>query len=133
MLGAIAGDMIGAPYEFDLRNIKTTDFPLFLGKKRSKFMDDSVLTVATAEALLTGGDYAGAYVKYFNLYLHAGYGMSFRNMCRSGKFEPYNSYGNGSAMRVSPVGWHMETLEHALVPCAPLSVPQNESRGTPSA
>ncbi len=83
MLGAIAGDMIGAPYEFDSNNIKTTDFPLFLGKKRSKFTDDSVLTVATAEAILTGGDYAGAYVKYFNLYPHAGYGTSFRLACRS--------------------------------------------------
>ncbi|HOC30640.1 MAG TPA: ADP-ribosylglycohydrolase family protein [Armatimonadota bacterium] len=114
MLGAIAGDMIGAPYEFDSNNIKTTDFPLFLGKKRSKFTDDSVLTVATAEAILTGGDYAGAYVKYFNLYPHAGYGTSFRLACRSGKLTPYDSYGNGSAMRVSPVGWYAETLEQAL-------------------
>jgi len=114
MLGAIAGDMIGAPYEFDSNNIKTTDFPLFLGKKRSKFTDDSVLTVATAEALLTGGDYAGVYVKYFNLYPHAGYGTSFRQACQSGRLTPYDSYGNGSAMRVSPVGWYAETLEQAL-------------------
>lgn len=112
MLGAIAGDVIGSPYEFDHNNIKTTDFPLF--SERSHFTDDSILTVATAEALLTGGDYAEVYKRYHDYYPGAGWGAMFRNMARAGSLRPYGSFGNGSAMRVAPIGFACDTLEETL-------------------
>lgn len=100
MLGAIAGDIIGSPYEFS--NYKKKDFPLF--QSRSKFTDDTVLTVATADVLLNGGDYASAYRKYARMYPSAGYGAMFAKWVADDEAGPYNSFGNGSAMRVSPVG-----------------------------
>jgi ADP-ribosylglycohydrolase len=112
MLGAIIGDIIGSPYEFDRNNIKTTDFPLF--GERSRFTDDTVMTLAVAEALMEGGnseDYVKAMRKYGKLYPYAGYGQRFAIWLCSSKPEPYNSYGNGSAMRVSSVGWWYQTLE----------------------
>jgi ADP-ribosylglycohydrolase len=112
MLGAIAGDIIGSPYEFDFNNIKTTDFPLF--GDRSVFTDDTILTVATAEVLLTHGDYAEVYKKYHDLYPDAGWGSMFSQMARAGELRPYNSFGNGSAMRVSPIGFAFDTFEETL-------------------
>gem|GEM_PF-620294 len=110
MLGAIIGDIVGSPYEFN--NIKTTDFPLFSNK--SKFTDDTVMTLAVAEALMEGGkpeNYVAAMKKYGSLYPGAGYGGRFLSWLRSNSAEPYNSYGNGAAMRVSPVAWWFDTLE----------------------
>lgn len=112
MLGAIAGDIVGSPYEFDHRNIKTKDFLLF--SHRSGFTDDSVLTVATAEVLLRHGDYAEAYRRYGLRYPHAGWGGMFRQWIRKAEMGPYGSFGNGSAMRVSPIGWAFATLEETL-------------------
>jgi ADP-ribosylglycohydrolase len=115
MLGAIAGDMIGSPYEFDRNHIKTTDFPLF--SERSRYTDDTVLTIATAQVLLDGctfEDYASAYVAAYNDYPRAGYGGIFRQSAAAGGGAAYGSYGNGSAMRVSPVGWAFATLEETL-------------------
>lgn len=110
MLGAIAGDMIGSIYEFDA--IKTREFPLF--HRDSFFTDDTVLTVATMEVLMEKGDYAETYRRYFRAYPDRGYGGRFHRWAK-GEFEgPYNSFGNGSAMRVSPVGWHLDTLEGVL-------------------
>lgn len=105
MLGAIAGDMIGSVYE--ARPIKTTEFPLFVGQ--STFTDDTVLTVAVADAILTGQDYARALKKWGRRYLRAGYGGSFIHWLHAEDSRPYNSWGNGSAMRVSPVGWAFDS------------------------
>lgn len=110
MLGAIAGDMIGSVYEFD--RIKTINFPLF--SPDSELTDDTVLTVATAWSLLNGCDYVKAY-KHFGLtYPSAGYGALFTRWLNSDNPEPYNSFGNGSAMRVSPVGWARNSIESVL-------------------
>ncbi len=110
MLGASAGDIIGSVYERN--NIKTTDFPLF--SSESSFTDDTVLTVAVAEVLLRGGDYQETFQRYFRMYPGAGYGSMFYIWARSGSVKPYNSFGNGSAMRVSPVGWAFDDLDAVL-------------------
>ena len=110
MYGAILGDMIGSPYEFDRGN-KSKDFPLFTAE--SQFTDDTVMTVAVAEALLDGpADEAGmkaqlvqSMQKWGRRYPYAGYGGRFRRWLKSPNPQPYRSWGNGSAMRVSAVGW----------------------------
>ncbi len=101
MLGAIAGDMIGSVFEN--RPIKTKDFPLF--SPASRFTDDTAMTVATAYAILHDGDYAGAYKMFGRRYPDAGYGGTFYRWIHSDSTQPYNSWGNGSAMRVSPIGF----------------------------
>ena len=110
MIGSIAGDIIGSVYE--MHNITTTDFPLF--EPNSRFTDDTVLTVAVADALLHGGSYADKFREYYDLYPHAGYGSGFRDWAQSKGRGPYNSFGNGSAMRVSPAGFALDTLEEVL-------------------
>jgi ADP-ribosylglycohydrolase len=107
MLGAIAGDVIGSVYEAN--PVKSTDFELF--STGSRFTDDTVLSVATAEALLGDGDYADAYRRYGRAYPNAGYGGSFYRWLLSDDAGPYNSWGNGAAMRVSPVGFALDTVE----------------------
>ena len=104
MIGAIAGDIIGSPYEF--HPIKTTEFPLF--SARSRFTDDSVLTLATAFTVMTGGDYAENYRIFGRLYPRAGYGQGFLEWLAGDDSPPYGSWGNGSAMRVSPIGFLLE-------------------------
>jgi ADP-ribosylglycohydrolase len=110
MLGAIAGDIIGSIYEFN--NIKKTEFELF--GPGCTFTDDTVLSVALADSLLNGEPYPQKLKAYARLYPYAGYGGSFRAWVRSSSLEPYNSFGNGSAMRVSPVGFAFNTLETVL-------------------
>ena len=110
LYGAIGGDIIGSCYEH--HNVKTKVFPLF--SSRSRYTDDSVLTVATADALLHHRSYAEAYHKWGNLYPHAGYGGSFRHWLASSKPQPYNSWGNGSAMRISPVGFYAKSEDEVL-------------------
>jgi ADP-ribosylglycohydrolase len=110
MLGAIAGDVIGSVYEFD--SVKQKEFPLFT--EWSKPTDDTVLTVAVAEALLTGRGYVELFHQYFADYPLAGYGGSFVVWAGSKHTEPYNSWGNGSAMRVSPVAYARDTLAEVL-------------------
>ena len=107
MLGAIIGDIVGSVYEF--ANIKSKDFP-FWGDQ-CEYTDDSILAIATADWLLHGGDVASYYSRYATTYRHpmGGYGSSFllwvtQVECGLGP-SPYNSCGNGSAMRVAPVGW----------------------------
>ena len=107
MLGAIAGDVIGSVYEGS--PTKAKDFPLFTD--RSRFTDDTVLTVAVAQKLLRGGDYIDLFHEYVREYPTAGYGGTFVRWAGHGKREPYNSWGNGSAMRVSSVGWICDSLE----------------------
>ena len=116
MYGAILGDMIGAPYEFD-RGGKTKDFPLFTEK--SSYTDDTIMTVAVAEALLEVQNGAQTETrdllvrslrKWGRKYPHAGYGVRFSRWLRSSDPQPYGSYGNGAAMRVSAAGWLYGTL-----------------------
>jgi ADP-ribosylglycohydrolase len=110
MLGAIVGDVIGSPYEF--QNVKSTAFPLF--GRGAQCTDDSVLTVATADAILNARDYAPAYQEYFHRFPGAGYGGNFVAWASRRESRPYGSWGNGSAMRVSPVGWAHDSLEGVL-------------------
>jgi ADP-ribosylglycohydrolase len=110
MIGAIAGDIIGSVYE--RHNIKIADFPLF--NPSSTFTDDTVLTVAIADAILSGSGYAGKLKEYYRRYPERGYGPGFRRWAASERTTPYNSSGNGSAMRVSPVGVAFDTLEEVL-------------------
>ena len=110
MIGAIAGDIIGSVFEG--HPIKTTTFPLF--SKLSRFTDDTVLTLAVADAILNKIDYATALKTYGRKYPHAGYGMSFYSWIQSPDNKPYNSWGNGSAMRVSPVGFAFDSIEAVL-------------------
>ena len=104
MLGAITGDIIGSIYEAN--NIKTKKFDLFTDKNR--FTDDTVMTFAVAEALMNGGgheNFIRFMKRYGLLYPRAGYGRTFVRWLASDTTEPYNSWGNGSAMRVSSCGW----------------------------
>ena len=110
MLGALAGDIIGSVYEH--QSIKTKAFPLF--SPHATFTDDTVLTVALAEAILHDLDYSQVIRAYYRRYPHAGYGGSFHRWARTEGSPPYNSWGNGAAMRTSPVGYAFDTLEEVL-------------------
>lgn len=113
MIGAIAGDIIGAPYERHNITVET-GWPLFDEGARSRFTDDTVLTVATADAILTGADYGAKYREWYRRYPDRGFGPGFRRWAGSDRDEPYGSLGNGSAMRVSPVAWAFDALEEVL-------------------
>jgi len=121
MYGAILGDIIGSPYEFDMGD-KTKDFPLF--SKRSEFTDDSVMTVAVAEAFMDAlcetaepsddtirENLICQMQRYGKHYPHAGYGARFSWWLTTKNPAPYNSFGNGSAMRVSSVAWLFNSIE----------------------
>ena len=107
MLGAVAGDIIGSVFE--RHNLKSTRFELF--DRLSRFTDDTVLTAATAEALLTDGDYAAAYRRWYARHPARGYGGRFRRWAANEHHGPYNSFGNGSAMRVSPIAWAFDDVD----------------------
>ena len=107
MLGAIIGDIVGSVYEWN--NIKTKDFLLF--RKDCFFTDDTVMTCAVAEAIMKGGQkvyFIDAMKKYGRMYPDVDYGARFNAWLNSDNREPYNSFGNGSAMRVSPCAWVMD-------------------------
>jgi ADP-ribosylglycohydrolase len=110
MLGAIAGDIIGSVHEFCCG--KTMDFPLFT--PQSRFTDDTVLTVAVADCLMSRTSYTDKFHEYTVAYPDRGYGLRFMSWVHYGQRAPYNSWGNGSAMRVSPVAYAFDTLERAL-------------------
>jgi len=110
MIGAIAGDIIGSPFEG--YPVKTTDFPLF--SEHSIFTDDTVLTIAVAHAILEGRPYEEMIREYGTRYPNAGYGGKFRGWLYGYLPGPYNSWGNGSAMRVSPVGFAFKTIQEVL-------------------
>lgn len=110
MIGAIAGDIIGSIYEH--RPIKTKDFPLF--DPRCRFTDDSVLTIAVADSILSNRPYKESIQEIGRRYPKAGYGATFIQWLYSPDPQPYNSWGNGSAMRVSPVGFAFSTEEEVL-------------------
>ena len=104
MIGAIIGDVVGSPYEGKNMKFFEYDFPLF--NEKSTFTDDTILTVATAWAIKTGGSYKEAYLDFGRRYRHRGYGGNFQAWLYSENPQPYNSWANGSAMRVSPVGFY---------------------------
>ena len=118
MYGAILGDIIGSPYEFD-RGRKTKEFPLF--SRYSEFTDDTVMTIAVADALLDAQSDADeewtrnrlirGMQRFGQKYPYAGYGGMFHRWLWAKDPQPYGSYGNGSAMRVSSVGWLYDDLE----------------------
>ena len=110
MLGAITGDIFAASYEFD--PCQREDIDLF--ERHRFFTDDTVLTVGTADALLTDGDYARAFREWGRRYPNCSYGGRFHDWLHSDQAGPYNSFGNGSAMRVSPIGWAFNTLDETL-------------------
>jgi ADP-ribosylglycohydrolase len=110
MLGAIAGDIIGSRFEW--HNIKRKQFELL--QEDCHFTDDTVLTVAQADSLLSGVPFRDKLKEYFLLYPLAGYGGRFRMWASGPELEPYGSFGNGSAMRVSPVGWFFDDLDRVL-------------------
>ncbi|HIW74389.1 MAG TPA: ADP-ribosylglycohydrolase family protein [Firmicutes bacterium] len=122
MLGAILGDIVGSAYE--RRPTKRVDFPLFLPE--SRFTDDTVLTAATAEALMCQAAagpaseeeraerYAARYRRYYFRYPDAGFGGMFRAWCRAPGLPVQESYGNGGAMRVSPIGFALDTPQAVL-------------------
>jgi ADP-ribosylglycohydrolase len=110
VIGAIAGDIIGSVYEY--HNIKTKEFPLF--HPRCAFTDDTVLTVAVADAILSARPYLDTIREVGLRYPHADYGGSFMGWLHSKNPQPYNSWGNGSAMRVSPVGFAFDSEDQVL-------------------
>lgn len=124
MLGAIAGDVIGSVFEW--HNVKTTEFDLF--SRESHYTDDTVMTVAVADAILNKEIfknpiaeffeakkvYAYKYREYGRKYPDAGYGEMFNKWLGSTSLDPYRSFGNGSAMRVSPIGFAFGTMEEVL-------------------
>lgn len=103
MLGAIIGDVVGSRFEFD--NYLGTDFELFTSE--CSFTDDTVCTIAVADAILTGDSFKQSLLKWGKKYPNPKgcYGGSFAVWLWSSDPQPYNSFGNGSAMRVSPCGW----------------------------
>lgn len=137
MYGAILGDIIGSPFEFD-RGDKTKDFELFT--KGCSFTDDSVMTIAVGEALLAVGSDASVneienavaanMQDWGNRYPYAGYGGKFSRWLREYRPKPYGSYGNGSAMRVSAAGWLYDSLERTReVARATANVTHNHPEG----
>ncbi len=110
MFGEIAGDVIGSAYEGG--GFKNFDFQLF--SKYSRFTDDSVLTVAIASAIMDERDYAEVMIEIGRKYPHAGYGKLFKEWLISPEIGPYNSWGNGAAMRVSPIGFAIDLKENVL-------------------
>ncbi len=122
MLGSLTGDIVGSIYEWN--NIKTTDFPLF--QDHCHFTDDTVLTVALAESILTGEGYADLLKRYCRNYPDAGYGRNFLDWAQSESACSYNSWGNGAAMRITPVAWAFDSLEEVLRKAAEYSMPTHD-------
>lgn len=128
MLGAIIGDIVGSRFEFN--NTSRTDFDLFTPE--CSYTDDTICTVAIADAILRGVSYKDSLLEWCRKYPNpkGGYGASFAQWIRSSDPQPYNSYGNGSAMRVSPIGWAFDDYEtvrnHA---CKSSAVSHNHDEG----
>ena len=121
MYGAILGDIVGSPYEFDCNNYKAKDFPLF--SRRSDFTDDTVMTLAVAKALLSTRGQDDAAIKAAlvremqqlgRAYPDRGYGTHFGGWLYEDDPQPYQSYGNGSAMRVSSAAWLATDMAETL-------------------
>ena len=137
MYGAILGDIIGSPYEFD-RGEKTKDFPLF--SSRSRLTDDTVMTVAVADAFLSCPPDAddglvrellvASLRKWGHAYPNAGYGIRFHMWLQVKNPTPYNSFGNGSAMRVSSVAWLYDDIDSVRkAACLSAEITHNHPEG----
>lgn len=112
MLGAIIGDIVGSRFEFN----NTMDFYFDLFTEECDFTDDTICTIAIAEAAITNFDYKSKLLTWCRRFPRpmGGYGASFARWLQSADHSPYNSYGNGAAMRISPVAWRFDTLEDVL-------------------
>lgn len=110
MFGAIVGDIAGSPYE----RVNCKDEACEIFADVATFTDDTVLTLATADHFIRGDAYAEVYRQFGRNYPYAGYGRSFREWMMSDSPQPYNSWGNGSAMRVSPIAWVGDNLDWVL-------------------
>ncbi len=113
MLGAIIGDIVGSRFEFN--NTNKTDFELFTPE--CSFTDDTICTVAIADAILNGKSYKESLLEWCRKYPNpkGAYGGSFARWIQSENPQPYNSFGNGSAMRVSPIAWAYDVYEAVLL------------------
>lgn len=131
-IGVITGDIVGSIYEFD--NHRSKDFPLFGAEV--EFTDDSIMTIATMMALMNGGkfdDFVDAYRQLGNKY-PSSYGNRFSNWLGADKPEPYDSWGNGSAMRVSPVAWWSNDIDEvAMLAKVSAEVTHNHPEGVKGA
>jgi ADP-ribosylglycohydrolase len=110
IIGAVIGDTLGSVFEWN--NIKSTDFDLF--NPKCDFTDDSVLTIAVADSIMNNKDFAKTIRDYGRKYFDRGYGGNFRHWLLSDSLKPYGSYGNGSAMRVSAVGFAFNDIKKVL-------------------
>lgn len=112
MLGAIIGDIVGSRFEFN--NTNDMNFKLFTDE--STYTDDTICTVAIADAILNGKSYKDSLLEWCRKYPNpkGAYGGSFARWIYSTNPQPYNSYGNGSAMRVSPIGWAFDNYQEVL-------------------
>jgi len=110
MLGAVAGDIIGSYYEF--HKIKTKEFELF--HPQSKFTDDTTLSMAIAKSILDNEPYLANVVDFGLRYFDVGYGSGFKKWLKGNEHLPYNSWGNGSAMRVSAIAWAFDSEDKLL-------------------
>jgi ADP-ribosylglycohydrolase len=112
MIGAIIGDYAGSAYEFN----RTQDYNFPMITSGNSITDDSIMTIAAMDAILHGKEYGERFHYWGNKYPNpqGGYGASFVEWLRSDNPKPYNSFGNGSAMRVSPTGWAFDTLDETL-------------------
>lgn len=113
MIGAIIGDIVGSRFEFN--NTNRTDFELFT--QECSYTDDTICTVAIADAILKGKSYKESLLEWCRKYPNpkGAYGGSFAQWIHSADPQPYNSYGNGSAMRVSPIGWAFDNFQQTLL------------------
>ena len=123
MLGAIIGDIVGSRWEFN----STNDYDFEWLSKKNGFTDDTICTVAVADALLHGRDFGESIHDWCNRYPHpmGGYGGRFNQWVHSENPLPYNSFGNGAAMRVSPVAHWFETLDEVLDAAAATAIPSH--------
>jgi len=112
MIGSICGDIVGSRFEGMHKTPRRKNFSLFTGN--THFTDDTVYTVAVADVIMNGKDYVDAFKDYFKRYPHAGYGKAFKAWAASENRESYGSWGNGSGMRVSSIGWAFNTKEEVL-------------------
>lgn len=128
--GAVCGDVVGSAYEFE----PTKDYDFELLGSESRPTDDSVCTVAVADALMSGVPFEASLMEWCNRYPRAGYGGSFRRWLKGFISGPYNSWGNGSAMRVSPVGAYALSYEEAMaLAAASAAVTHNHPEGVKGA
>lgn len=128
MIGAIIGDIVGSRFEFN--NTSSKDFEL--SYPLCDYTDDTICTIAIADAILSGEDYGDSLHRWCRKYPNpkGAYGASFSRWLASDNPKPYNSFGNGAAMRVSPVAWAFPTLQTVLREAIATAMPtHNDPRG----